>query len=277
MPIIRLNQAASSIEAVQPFDLTDRGLLLGDGIFDTSLVINGEIVLRARHIQRLLKACDAFALPLKREALEALADSALPAGATGALRLTVTRGPGVRGLGGDVASTPTLLVSFTPQAQGYPYPPVRLAISAIQRNPTAPSSRYKTLAYTDAIAGHRAAQAAGFDDALYCTPAGHLACTSIANLFVCYGDKLVTPPLTDGIVEGVMRNWILENAGAAGFQASEDSLSIEALEKADHVFMANSLRLMVPVSRVGKTSFDARLPSGFDDLIREQLLSERDG
>lgn len=272
MPVIRLEQAVSSVEAVQPFDLSDRGLLLGDGVFDTSLVMDGRMILRTRHIERLLKACDAFGLAVSRADLDALADSAVSSGDTGALRLTVTRGPGGRGLEGTTGQKPTLLASFSPQQLTWPAQPVRLGLSSIRRNPTAPSARHKTLAYTDAVAGHRQARAAGFDDALYCTMDGRVACSSIANLFARFGNRLITPPLEDGVIAGVMRGWILEHAAAAGFKASEESLDLATLKTADTVFLTNSLRLIVPVGAVDEMAFDPVMPRPLEELV-EQLLT----
>jgi len=271
MPEIRLRQSVSSDDAVRPFDLSDRGLLLGDGVFDTSLVIDGRMILRTRHIDRLLTACSAFDISVRRTDLEELIDSALSPDKTGALRLTVTRGPGGRGLDAAAGQTPTLLASFSPLQPQCPSPPVRLGLSTIRRNPTAPSARYKTLAYTDALAGHRQAKTAGFDDALYCTMDGHAACSSIANLFARFGNRLVTPPLEDGVIAGVMRGWILEHAADAGFEAAEESLSLEMLKQADSVFLTNSLRLIVPVSGIDGTGFDPALPKRLEDLVGQLL------
>ncbi|MEZ6000539.1 aminotransferase class IV [Hyphomonas sp.] len=275
MPVIRLQQAVSSSEAVQPFDLSDRGLLLGDGVFDTSLIIDGRMILRTRHIERLLNACDAFGLAVSRADLDSLADSALSPGETGALRLTVTRGPGGRGLEGPAGQKPTLLASFSSQPLTWPAQPVRLGVSTIRRNPTAPSARHKTLAYTDAVAGQRQARADGFDDALYCTTDGRVACSSIANIFARYDDRLITPPLTDGVVAGVMRGWILEHAAAAGFKAVEESLDLATLKTADTVFLTNSLRLIVPVECIDDTVFHPEIPTSLVD-IAGQILAGTD-
>ncbi|MCA8891304.1 MAG: aminotransferase class IV [Hyphomonas sp.] len=272
MPLILLNQSISSADTVRPFDLTDRGLLLGDGVFDTSLVVDGHVVLRRRHIRRLLEACDAFGLDVAEEPIEVLMDKAVPEGATGALRLTVTRGPGARGLAGTTVTTPTVLASFTPQALNYPQPPVRLGVSAIHRNPTAPSALYKTLSYGDAIMGHRSALEAGFDDALFMTPAGRLACSSVANIWVRFGSALVTPPISDGAVSGVMRNWILEHAAQAGLQASERSLCLEGLRDADGVFLTNSLRLLGPVRAIDDLDFAPELPAKLVGLVDDLLV-----
>lgn len=273
MPLIHLSQTVSTSDTVLPFDLTDRGLLLGDGVFDTSLVIDGRIVLRAQHFRRLLGACDIFGFVVKEAELEALAESAVPDGATGALRLTVTRGPGVRGVASTGSLKPTLLASFTPQPVNFPAPPIHLGLSSIRRNPTSPSARYKTLSYSDMVMAQRQAHQSGYDDALFVTPDGQVACSSIANVLVRFGTRLATPPLKDGVIAGVMRGWILENAHRGGFEVSERSLSLEDLKNADSVFLTNSLRLMLAVRAIDDVAFDPVLPSALTTLI-DQLISD---
>nr|WP_321361694.1 aminotransferase class IV [uncultured Hyphomonas sp.] len=276
MPLIRLRQTISTSETVAPFDLTDRGLLLGDGVFDTSLVIDGQIVLRAQHFRRLLGACDVFGFAVKETELEALAANAVPDGATGALRLTVTRGPGARGVASEGTSTPTFLASFTPQQVSFPAPAIRLGLSSILRNPTSPLSRYKTLSYGDMVMAQRQAWQSGYDDALFVTPDGRIACSSIANVMVRFGSRLVTPPLQDGVIAGVMRGWILENANRSGFEVSESSLSLEDLAQADSVFLTNSLRLMSPVSGIDDLAFEPVLPPALTLLI-DHLIANLPG
>jgi len=82
---------------VVSFDLTDRGLNLGDGIFDTSLARNGRIFRRKSHIDRMADAAEILGIPFDEElagnALDALAQSV----GDGAIRLTLTRGAGPRG------------------------------------------------------------------------------------------------------------------------------------------------------------------------------------
>src|SRR5260221_7646385 len=87
-----------SDKPLHPFDLTDRGLTLGDGLFDTSIARNGKIFRRDAHLERFSVGAAALGIPLKVDesamALDALAASICD----GALRLTLTRGGGARGL-----------------------------------------------------------------------------------------------------------------------------------------------------------------------------------
>lgn len=258
--MIRLRQSVSQPENVQPFDLTDRGLLLADGVFDTSRVVSGRIILKRAHMARLVRDATALGISVAAEKLDTLAAEAIPAGGSGALRLTVTRGPGARGLSGETESVPTLMARFSPLEASFPMAPVRLGISAIRRNPTSPTARHKTLSYTDNIMALREAMAAGHDEALLLSPQGQVACASAANLFARFGDRLVTPPVSDGAMPGIIRSWLLEVAASAGFQVVEESLSLERFAQADGIFLTNSLRIFQPVSSFSGREFETELP-----------------
>ncbi|WP_201742215.1 aminotransferase class IV [Mangrovicoccus ximenensis] len=54
-----------------PFDLTDRGLLLGDGLFDTAMVRGGRVAFGAAHLDRLEAACATLGMPFERARAEA--------------------------------------------------------------------------------------------------------------------------------------------------------------------------------------------------------------
>lgn len=275
--MIRIHQTVSAPENVQAFDLTDRGLLLADGVFDTSRVVCGRIILMRAHLARLAGDAAALGIAVLPEALEELAEEAVSGGAEGALRLTVTRGPGARGLAGETAGAPTLMARFSQISMPYPMMPVRLGISAIRRNPTSPTARHKTLSYTDNIMALREVVAAGAAEALMLSPEGKAACASAANVFAQFGNRLVTPPISDGAMPGIVRGWLLTAAEGAGFETAEESLTPERLAQADGIFLTNSLRIFQTVSDFAGRSFDTTLPptlirlgqalleGGFDD------------
>ena len=258
--MIRIHQSVSLPENVQAFDLTDRGLLLADGVFDTSRVVGGRIILRRAHVARLAGDAAALGIGVAPEALEALAREAVSGGAEGALRLTVTRGPGGRGLAGETAGAPTLMARFSPMETPFPMTPVRLGFSAIRRNPTSPAAQHKTLSYTDNIMALREVVAAGHEEALLLSPHGKVACASAGNVFARCGNRLVTPPVLDGAMPGIVRGWLLQAAIGAGFETAEESLTPDRLAQADSIFLTNSLRIFQHVSAFAGRSFDTSLP-----------------
>ncbi|MFZ3007557.1 MAG: aminotransferase class IV, partial [Phenylobacterium sp.] len=80
----------------------DRGLLLGDGLFETVLSRAGDLVALGEHLERMAAGCAVLGLPApdrgEAEALmrRAVSDAGLD-GARAAVRLTLTAGSGGRG------------------------------------------------------------------------------------------------------------------------------------------------------------------------------------
>lgn len=234
--------------SVAPFDLRDRGLSLGDGVFDTALVLGGRAVFAARHIARLAASCAALGIPVGEARIAALIAQGAAAVGTGALRLTVTRGTGPRGLAPPPEARPCTIMAATPGAPGALWRPVAAATASIRRNETSPGARHKCLNYLDAALALQEAAAQGAQEALFLNAAGRVACASVGNVFILRGGRLVTPPLADGVLDGVVRAELLALAPSVGLIAGEASLAPSDLMQADAAFMTNSLRLVAPLT-----------------------------
>lgn len=234
-----------------PWD--DRGLTLGDGLFETVLADHGRLVELAAHLDRMAAGCVVLGLPTPdRAAAEALMRRALQeAGleaARAAVRLTFTAGAGGRGLDRPAALTPRLFA--TASAAAKPKEPVRLVTSAIRRNADSPASRLKTLAYLDNVLARREAQAAGANDAVMLNTRGEVACATAANLFWLKDGRLHTPALGCGVLAGVMRSVVLAKAAGLRLVAVEVAEGPAALAQAEAIFITNSLIGVRPVGEL---------------------------
>ncbi|MEK0083112.1 aminotransferase class IV [Benzoatithermus flavus] len=225
-------------------DPADRGFLLGDGLFETMRAVDGRIPLLARHLARLRAGAGTLGLPVPL-GNAALADAATALlRATGlrdaALRLTLTRGPGPRGLLPPAELTPTLLLAAFSLPS--PPPPARAAIVAVtRRNEHSPLSRLKSLGYLDNLLAVRAVREVGADEAILLNTAGRLACAATANLFLIEGDTLLTPPPAEGVLPGITRAIVIEQAARLGVRCLETALPPERLRRADGAFLTSSL------------------------------------
>ncbi|MCJ2072285.1 aminotransferase class IV [Methylobacterium sp. J-030] len=238
-----------------PLDHTDRGLTLGDGLFDTALALGGRVAFADAHIARLVAAAAILGIPAEAERIRAAMRAVAVQGERLALRTTLTRGSGPRGLRPPADPRPTLFVTAAPGAKSAAFTPLRLWPTAIARNDTSPAARLKTLGYLDAVLAAREAAAAGFDEALFRNTRGCVACAGTGNLFALFGATLVTPPLDDGVLAGIVRAEILDLAAGCGLQAEERSLGLPAFLGAEAVFLTNSLRLLAPVTAIGDRAF----------------------
>jgi branched-chain amino acid aminotransferase len=226
-------------------DAKDRGFLLGDGVFETLLVVNRVALWRDEHLTRMKKAARKLDIPFDRDAIEAGIDTRLKdLTESHVMRITLTRGQTQRGLAAD-GDTPTLQISTDPFDVASIGKPVTLATSSIRRNPASVTDRHKTTSYANNVFAAREAKARGADDALLFNQDGLLACTSIANIFIQREGKLLTPPEQDGVLPGVMRRFLIEHTFA-----EVRSIERDELEDADGVFLTNSLRFLSPVIRL---------------------------
>lgn len=223
-----------------PFD--DRGLLLGDGLFETLGVREGEPLHLAAHLDRMAAGCLALGLPpLDRARAESSLRQALQgiSAPLVALRLSLTAGSGGRGLDRPDAPEPRLISTTSLWIR--PVSPARLATVAIRRNEGSPASRLKTLAYLDNVLAREAARAQDADEALMLNNRGEVACGAAANLFWIAEGRLFTPALDCGVLAGVVRGQVLAAARRLGVTAIETRATPPELAMAEAIFLTNSL------------------------------------
>ena len=227
-------------ETAASVPVTDVGLLVGDGVFETLAIVAGvtgrpaAFALR-RHLRRLREACVRAGIdgpPPDRlvTAVEAVLDAyAEPAGR---LRITVT-------------GSATLLVTASATAPAAATAAV--AISPWVRNDRSPLAGVKSTSYAENAVALRWARGAGFDEAVMGNTRGELCEGTATNVFVGVGGALATPPLATGCLPGVTRELLLE----AGI-GLEQTMPLDVLDTADEMFLTSSLRGVQPVARIGR-------------------------
>ena len=264
--------------------VSDRGFQLGDGVFETLRARRAVPIELAEHLARLRESAAATALPvaLSDEAFAAaihdlllaagLADPADPPGDAG-VRITISRGPvDARNAPADVAPEPTIVIQATPYAP----PPARIlehglraVVSTVRHDPASPLAGVKSTSRADSIVARLQAQAAGADDAIYPTLDGSLTEGTTANLFVIHGQTLSTPPLSDGILAGTMRTWLLAHAGDVGLVAAERRLWPQDVQSADEAIFTSSVAGAQPLVALDGVAIGSGRPGPLWRRIRE--------
>jgi branched-chain amino acid aminotransferase len=216
----------------------DRGLLVADGLFETMRVENGELADFDAHYARLSSGLKAFQLPISynqdqlRNAAKELIQRRSLGEALCRLRLTVTRGvPG---------NSPSVFMSLVPQSP--PATPLEVVLTGIVRVAGNPSSRYKTLAYTDNFFAQRQVMQEGKNRvAVFCNQWGRVACASIGNVFVQTKSVWLTPPVSEGALPGITRAKLLAAGVYHGTAVREGVVSVDAFLNGE-VLLTNVLR-----------------------------------
>jgi branched-chain amino acid aminotransferase len=232
--------------------IADRGLLLGDGLFETMAVYNAKVLDLDAHLERLasglgvLGFVEAIDLPELRAGITRYI--AVEEAASAVLRVTVTRGAGPRGLAPPEAPRPTIFMTLSPMPAARKTPPSLHVATATRRNEHSALSRIKALPYLDNVLALSEARAHGADEALMLNTRGTIACATAANVFVVREGRMETPPVSDGALPGTMRALVLCLAKEAGLAPVENSLHVKDLVEADAVLLTNSISRVTEAS-----------------------------
>ena len=88
---------------------------------------------------------------------------------------------------------------------------------------------------------------AGYDEAVMLTEHGHVAEGSGENLFAVRNGVLTTPPSSDGVLEGITREIVMQVAASEGIEVREHTMSRSDLVIADELFYTGTAAEIVPI------------------------------
>jgi branched-chain amino acid aminotransferase len=260
--------------------VTDHGLLYGDGVFEGIRLYSGRVFRLDSHLERLRHSARAIGLELpggvtavRKIALDTARAFGQP---DGYLRLLVTRGDGAMGV--DPTSCPSpRIVCIACEIALYPEAKLRAGIDMVTVSVRRPSPdvldpRVKSLNYLNNVLAKREAKLRGADEALVLNAAGMVAEAAVANVFAFRRGSLLTPPASDGALEGVTRMSVLELAAGLGIPAREQTLTRMDLISADEVFLTGAGARVVGVRSLDGISIGARAPGP----VTEKLAAEFD-
>lgn len=200
-----------------------------------------------RHLARLGASCRYFGLPWDEEAARALVAqtcAAFPAATPMRLRLAVQgvgAGPAAEGTSGTSGTPGRLSVQhgvLAPLAG-----PVRVLLAPEPTTAADLFLRHKSSVRARYDAAWRAAEAQGAFDMLFFNERGELTEGGRSNVFVQLDGRWLTPPLSSGLLPGIMRSVLLDDPA---WQAAEAVITRDMLARATAIVLCNALRGAVP-------------------------------
>lgn len=242
----------------------DRGYLFADGVYEVLRTYGGRIFESDAHFDRLDHSLRGARIPwpLPRAALLRHLHALLRRSRLTEARIyvQVTRGvaPRQQGFPRGVRPAWVAWVEALPPPDPRPY---RRGV----RLRTMPDPRWarcdlKSVALLPNVLAKQEAVDAGADDAVFLGPGGIVREASSATLFVVQGRRLRTHPLGREILPGVSRGVVIEVARAAGFRVLERPFRRATLYAADEVFLASTMRELLPVVQVDGRRIGAGRP-----------------
>lgn len=234
-------------------DPRDRGLHYGDGLFETMRVVRRAVRLLDFHLERLQGGCERLmidapgATQLRREVERCAATRQ-----SGVLKLIVTRGVGERGYrpSGRERCTRIMLLGPPPAAGVAAVPAVRLRICTTRLGTNPRLAGLKTLNRLEQVLARSEWSDAKVGEGLMLDHADHVVCGTMSNVFLRRGDLLMTPLLDRCGVAGVMRRWVLGEAGALGLRTIERRVRLADLGMADEIFVTNAVRGVLTAAEI---------------------------
>ncbi|MES2776138.1 MAG: aminotransferase class IV [Bacteroidota bacterium] len=246
--------------------VNNRSFRYGDGCFETIKLVNGKISLPEFHLDRLFaslrllqfEAPSFFTPPFIIQSISDLVERNKHQ-QLARVRLTIFRGNG--GLYDPENHHPNYLI------QSWPLKPEN---NNLNENGLVLGTYPNGFKAADAFANIKSnnfllyAMAALYskqqhwNDALVLNHRETFADATIANLFIISNKTIITPPLSDGPVNGTMRRYLLQQLPVLGYTVKEQSISSELLNEADECFLTNAIYGMKWVKQHGDTSFQSK-------------------
>lgn len=234
--------------------ITDEGLLRGDGVFEVIRVYAGVPFALDEHMERMALSAANLRLPefspdAVRRDIEALLAEAGPI--ESALRVLVTRGGRRIAIVEDLKELPPTL-----------------ALATVAFAPTRVLDGIKSLSYASNMLTRRLAQEQGADDALLLTPHGRVLEGATSAFFAVLDGELVTPPLSDHILDSITRRKVM-----AVSDAREQVLAREDIARFEEAFLASTLREVHPIHAIDDVRLAAPGPitAGVSDAVAAHI------
>lgn len=252
----------------------DRGLLLGDGIFETVRVKDGVPEYFEGHYTRLVESARIvrMRLPWTKERLESVCAQVCRRSklSDASVRITITRGV-YRGTLSDTGDPPRLVVTCAGAAPAVSDPYTKGVAVSIASFPKvhALDPRVKATAYLPAVLARLEADEQGCYEAMFLDAKGRILELSTATFFVVREGRILTPPLRLGILAGVTRGAVLRLARSLGIGAREAVLRPTELGTWDEAFLTSAVRGVIPIVKLG----GKRVGMGKPGPVTKSLMS----
>lgn len=228
----------------------DRGLTLGDGVFETLRSYGGKPFAVERHWRRLAQSCEVVDLIVPtQDAFASALNLTLTANALldARVRFTVTRGNDQKG------ASPTMICFATPS---HSYEATERVVTVPwPRNEQSPLAGVKSISYGENLMALAYAKKQKAGEAVFFNTRGELCEGATTNIFIIKGGQVFTPPISSGCLAGVTRELVIELCHDNNISISEMPLTSQALTEADEAFLTSSTREVQPISHLNGIPF----------------------
>ncbi|KOS06134.1 aminotransferase class IV [Flavobacterium akiainvivens] len=242
----------------------NRAFLYGDAIFETLKVLDGKVLFAEDHYFRLMASMRILRMEIPMTFTQEYMESQvtaliqlLPAAPSYRARITFYRNPGGKYLPTDNNSA--FIITAEPlQSPLYSINEAPYEVELF-RDYYVTKQLLSTLKTTNKAVHITAAIFAdenGYNNCLLVNDDKNVIEATNGNLFMLTGNKLVTPALADGCLNGIMRKQVLALARKVeGYEVVEEPISPFDLQKADELFITNVITGIQPITKYRKKEY----------------------
>jgi branched-chain amino acid aminotransferase len=257
------------------------GLICGWGLFTTVRIVRGQAFAYERHWRRLEKDAALTRLPLNYSSAKVRVQlqDVIRANTVedGCARIYLVWNT-VGFWKSDEKMPEVDLVITSADVPSYPET-LRVAVREHGRHAASPLAGVKTTSWLNSVWAVAEAKREGFDEVVLLNERGEVSECTAANIFAVKGDKVLTPPLNSGCLEGVTRGVLTEVAAEAGTIVVEQTLRLEDLYAAEEVFITSTNRNVIGIREIAGhkiasgTTGDVtkRLDLAFDAFVKDYV------
>ncbi len=233
----------------------DHGFLYGDGVFEGIRVYDGYVFKLDEHLKRLYDSAKSISLRVpidKVKFKEVILETVRKNGFRDSyLRVLVSRGYGDLGLNPQKCPKPSIIVIADHMPPLYDGINATAVVAATRRNcPDALDPMIKSMNYLNNILAKVEANHAGVHEAIMLNQNGTICEGTSDNIFIVKNGELVTPPLTDGALDGITRRTVIQLAREMKIPVDERSLTVHELLSADEAFLTGTAAEIGPLVEV---------------------------
>ena len=258
----------------------NRGFLYGDGVFETLKIVGGKILFFEDHYFRLMAAMRIVRMEIPMNfTLEYLEEQVLSLVEKNKIeqsaraRITVYRNNG--GLYLPTNNT----VSFLIQTSAIENPVYSISEKEYEvdlyKDFYIPKQLLSTLKTTNKmihVTGSIYAKENDLDNCILLNDSKNVVEALQGNLFMRIGNILITPPISEGCLNGIMRKQILSFAKKeTNLEVVEQVISPFDLQKADELFVTNVIRGIQPITKYRKKEFEQDTAKVLNTILKQHL------
>lgn len=245
----------------------DRGFMYGEGIYESLRTYDGALFAPAYHYERFRRSADILGLPVEIDFSRF--ESTILEGLEGiekdcTVRVVLTSGDG---------KIPSLLIYVmelqAPSSDLYSYG-VDVGISR-SRKPSESfmPSLLKTISHANLMLARRGKE--DFYEILLLNGEGFVAEGLTSNLFLVENEKLVTPSIQSGILDGITRKVVTDLAGSLGVTVEERTVNVDELFNCSEIFLTRTSAGIIPVRKIESRLLFENEPGGITELLMENF------